>query len=182
MVREVGMAMRCGGAQRCQHMKPLHELDEKVVVAETVGPHAVEGHHQSMRVKDDSWATVSRSPKCRANRVPQRWRESRCLGAARIVGGRTWLAHDHVAWPWLFIIARAGGNLCPISTWPKAHPCARPCLCGKPVFKSSVSVVYLKSAKLGMTYLDCSERENAKYHKRDFFIQFGSDNVRICCI
>ncbi|PPS02037.1 hypothetical protein GOBAR_AA18620 [Gossypium barbadense] len=27
-------------------MKPPHELDEKVVVAETVAPHSVEGHHQ----------------------------------------------------------------------------------------------------------------------------------------
>ncbi|PPS16022.1 hypothetical protein GOBAR_AA04555 [Gossypium barbadense] len=32
--------------QRCQHMKPPHELDERVVVAESVGPRAAEGHHQ----------------------------------------------------------------------------------------------------------------------------------------
>ncbi|PPS01675.1 hypothetical protein GOBAR_AA18983 [Gossypium barbadense] len=72
-----------------------------------------------------------------------------------------------------------------------------PCLCGKPVFKSSefillipavnlikirfyVGIVYLKSAKLGMAYLDCTEWKNAKYRKRNFFIRFGSDNVRIC--
>ena len=34
------------GAQRCQCMKSSHELDERVVVAETVGPRDVEGHHQ----------------------------------------------------------------------------------------------------------------------------------------
>ncbi|PPS04404.1 hypothetical protein GOBAR_AA16253 [Gossypium barbadense] len=43
-------------------------------------------------------------------------------------------------------------------------------------------VVYLKSAELGMTYLDCTEWENAKYRKRDFFVQYGSDNVKICSI
>ncbi|PPS15574.1 hypothetical protein GOBAR_AA05004 [Gossypium barbadense] len=43
-------------------------------------------------------------------------------------------------------------------------------------------IVYLKSAELGMTYLDFTEWENAKYRKRDFFIRFGSDNVRICGI
>ncbi|PPS10227.1 hypothetical protein GOBAR_AA10418 [Gossypium barbadense] len=31
------------GAQRCQHMKPPHELDERVVVAELVGPRVVGG-------------------------------------------------------------------------------------------------------------------------------------------
>ncbi|PPS09693.1 hypothetical protein GOBAR_AA10960 [Gossypium barbadense] len=65
-------------------MKPLHELDERVVVAESVGPRAVEGHHQEcppsmlempcgdiwpMRVKDDSWAAVLRSPNCLADQV-----------------------------------------------------------------------------------------------------------------
>ncbi|PPS08955.1 hypothetical protein GOBAR_AA11690 [Gossypium barbadense] len=38
MVREVGLEMRCEGAQRCEHMKPPHELDERVVVAESVVP------------------------------------------------------------------------------------------------------------------------------------------------
>ncbi|PPS16818.1 hypothetical protein GOBAR_AA03762 [Gossypium barbadense] len=33
-------------AQRFQRMKPPHELDEKELVAEPVGPHDVEGHHQ----------------------------------------------------------------------------------------------------------------------------------------
>ncbi|PPS02715.1 hypothetical protein GOBAR_AA17946 [Gossypium barbadense] len=40
-------------------------------------------------------------------------------------------------------------------------------------------VVYLKSAELGMTYLDYTEWENAKYRKRDSFIRCGSDNLRI---
>ncbi|PPR84279.1 hypothetical protein GOBAR_AA36432 [Gossypium barbadense] len=31
---------------RCQHMKSPHELDERVVVTEPVGPRAVGGHHQ----------------------------------------------------------------------------------------------------------------------------------------
>ncbi|PPR90806.1 hypothetical protein GOBAR_AA29881 [Gossypium barbadense] len=47
MVREVGLAMRCRGAQRCQDMKPPHELDERVVVAESVVLRAVGGYsHQ----------------------------------------------------------------------------------------------------------------------------------------
>ncbi|PPR91785.1 hypothetical protein GOBAR_AA28898 [Gossypium barbadense] len=33
-------------AQKCQSMKPPHELDDGWVVAETVGLHDVEGHHQ----------------------------------------------------------------------------------------------------------------------------------------
>ncbi|PPR83311.1 hypothetical protein GOBAR_AA37401 [Gossypium barbadense] len=66
-------------------MKPPHELDERVVVAESMGPRAVPQHLSiilmlsmpempygdiwPMRVRDDSWATVLRSPKCRASLV-----------------------------------------------------------------------------------------------------------------
>ncbi|PPS18923.1 hypothetical protein GOBAR_AA01662 [Gossypium barbadense] len=66
------------------------------------------------------------------------------------------------------------------------HPVAcarltvRPCGSKKPVFNDLTGVVYLKSAELGMTYLDCTEWENAKYRKRDFFIRLGSDNARFC--
>ncbi|PPS15568.1 hypothetical protein GOBAR_AA05006 [Gossypium barbadense] len=57
------------------------------------------------------------------------------------------------------------------------HVCFR-----NPAFHESAGIVYLKSAELGMIYLDYAEWENAKYRKRDFFIQFGSDDVRICGI
>ncbi|PPS07255.1 hypothetical protein GOBAR_AA13395 [Gossypium barbadense] len=67
--------------EKCQHMKPPYELDERVVVVETVGPRAVGGHisnvlgdfllsrlDETILRWDDSWAAVLRSPKCRANR------------------------------------------------------------------------------------------------------------------
>ncbi|PPS17236.1 hypothetical protein GOBAR_AA03339 [Gossypium barbadense] len=41
------------------------------------------------------------------------------------------------------------------------------------------SIVYLKCAKFGMNYLDCTIWENTEYRKRNFF---RSDNARICCI
>ncbi|PPS06868.1 hypothetical protein GOBAR_AA13770 [Gossypium barbadense] len=43
MVRDVGLAMRCGDADKSA---PLHELDERVVATESVGPRAMGGHHQ----------------------------------------------------------------------------------------------------------------------------------------
>ncbi|PPR87857.1 hypothetical protein GOBAR_AA32831 [Gossypium barbadense] len=47
---------------------------------------------------------------------------------------------------------------------------------------STQGVVYLKSAELGMTHLDSTEWENAKYRKSDFFIRCGRDNAGICGI
>ncbi|PPR80922.1 hypothetical protein GOBAR_AA39792 [Gossypium barbadense] len=41
---------------------------------------------------------------------------------------------------------------------------------------AKTGVVYLKSTEFGMAYHDCTERENAKYRKSDFFIRCGSDN------
>ncbi|PPR81683.1 hypothetical protein GOBAR_AA39030 [Gossypium barbadense] len=34
------------GTQRCQTVKPPHELDDEGVMAESEGPSDVEGHHQ----------------------------------------------------------------------------------------------------------------------------------------
>ncbi|PPR90618.1 hypothetical protein GOBAR_AA30067 [Gossypium barbadense] len=47
------------------------------------------------------------------------------------------------------------------------------------VFKISISVLYLKSAELWMTHLHRTEWKNTEYHKRDFLIECGSDNVGI---
>ncbi|PPR86167.1 hypothetical protein GOBAR_AA34525 [Gossypium barbadense] len=92
-------------------MKPPHELDERVVVAETVSPRAMRGYHHGAEEPKVS----SQPSNIEANGddplpmplylvlngegneiskvddvlVPQRWRESRCLGMARIVGGHT---------------------------------------------------------------------------------------------
>ncbi|PPS07428.1 hypothetical protein GOBAR_AA13217 [Gossypium barbadense] len=41
------------------------------------------------------------------------------------------------------------------------------------------SIVYLKSVKFGMNYLDCSIWENTEYRERNFFIRFRSGNARI---
>ncbi|PPS04681.1 hypothetical protein GOBAR_AA15981 [Gossypium barbadense] len=99
MVREVGLAMRCRGAQRCQHMKSPHELDERVVVAEPVSPRAVGGHHQEhprrppprdiwpIRMRDDSWAAVLRSPKCHASQDGERTDALERLGLYEAVLG-----------------------------------------------------------------------------------------------
>ncbi|PPS10822.1 hypothetical protein GOBAR_AA09827 [Gossypium barbadense] len=89
-------------------------------------------------------------------------------------------AHGRVARPCLSLFtsatpvyeARAGENLCLVSTQPK-HAFVLGCVC-------VAGIIYLKSAELGMTYLDYTKWKNAKYRKRNFFIQFGSDNVRIC--
>ncbi|PPS09439.1 hypothetical protein GOBAR_AA11223 [Gossypium barbadense] len=95
-------------------MKPSHELDERVVVAESVGPRAVEGHHQecpcwpSPRTEEPEVSSQSSHvwangddpfpiPFClvlngegneisQVDDMPGRW-ENCCLGAARIVGG-----------------------------------------------------------------------------------------------
>ncbi|PPS15888.1 hypothetical protein GOBAR_AA04689 [Gossypium barbadense] len=89
------LRVNCEGAQRCQRMKPPYELDERVVVDETVGLHYVEGHRQPngdgplpmplrlmLNGEGNEIGKVEDVP------VPQRCRESRCLGAARIVRSR----------------------------------------------------------------------------------------------
>ncbi|PPS03107.1 hypothetical protein GOBAR_AA17551 [Gossypium barbadense] len=134
-------------------MKLPHELDERVVVAESVGPRVVKGHHQecprrpppSQIGRDDikegcgaEEPEVSSQPSnVGANgddslpmslrlvlnregdeigKVPQRWRESRCLGVARIVGGPT------VAPPGTSASQHHEGErwMCQLRAWPES--------------------------------------------------------------
>ncbi|PPR96402.1 hypothetical protein GOBAR_AA24267 [Gossypium barbadense] len=102
--------------------------------------------------------------------------------------------HGHVVWPWLLIASCVGEEIffpvfrrpyrtavlhLMVCAWPTARPCAWPYGSEKLVFNDLAGIVYLKSAELGMSYPDYTEWENAKYRKRDFFILFSSDNMRI---
>ncbi|PPS13450.1 hypothetical protein GOBAR_AA07124 [Gossypium barbadense] len=40
-------------------MKPPHELDERMVVAESVGPRAMEGHHQECPWRPPPWPSAA---------------------------------------------------------------------------------------------------------------------------
>ncbi|PPS14031.1 hypothetical protein GOBAR_AA06544 [Gossypium barbadense] len=221
-------------------MKPPYELDERVVVAETVGPRTVGKHHQECPRRrppvvsiDDAGAL---SPSC--NRVSQNSMQSiqqpEIKGRVRsICRSSSWGPMGNLRKGWQTSAVGPEEDDAPFLFFEVGTAVFLPCkddmseqrlkngrisvrnevgsgarawrgrrvdlqrlglgfsgeedneLCSLFIdfgAHGQTSVVYLKSAELGMTYLDCTEWENAKYCKRDFFIRCGSDNVRICGI
>ncbi|PPS16140.1 hypothetical protein GOBAR_AA04426 [Gossypium barbadense] len=84
--------------------------------------------------------------------------------------------HVPNARPWRLIASRVGENF---ALFPHglrhARVPSRVCF-RKPVFHESAGIAHLKGVEFGVTYLDCTKWDNAKYRKRNFFIRFGSVN------
>ncbi|PPS02012.1 hypothetical protein GOBAR_AA18650 [Gossypium barbadense] len=75
------------------------------------------------------------------------------------------VSHVNIAWPWKLIEFTL---LIPAINFINIR------------FKTST--IYLKSAKFGMNYLDCTIWENTEYRKRDCSVRFRGDNTRVCYI
>ncbi|PPR84630.1 hypothetical protein GOBAR_AA36082 [Gossypium barbadense] len=199
-----------GRAQRCQHMKPPHELNERVVVVGMVGPRAMKGHHQECPRRGVEEPEVSRQSSHVAANGDDPFR---CDSVWYLRdGGRTdaleWLGLSEAA-PGAKVCQHFEGEKC---MW-RVRACSSFFSLNSSVYKPSaapnsgtlswrtnpprfahgpkhahahgcvpVENLYSRApAELGVPYLDRIEWKDTKYRKRDFFI-FGLSGVLGLCV